>query len=678
MQTVQRWRHFFKHRTCVETLLSNTPTHATSLRRRIEWLGDLVNWIRIEGDNRAETNHSPRGHFQNTRLKYLLQVLDRNPDYHSKVGECLRSILDDTQAMEFFMHVGVPNQQGFIGELSERLSTWLLPLAPLDHNLEFIFSETFCYESDAEWIEQMDPAIFRGWLNLFLSPKPSHSETKILRELKDAFFLTAHTVRTTGLSRLVRNRVQEKDFRRLPFYTLTDRVEAMLHTNDPRRLKEIYFLFDRNIDECFETTAEVYAHFRKHGMSIELVYQMERLKELLERCRILGTLLLGNERHSPYIQSFLGLLIRENVRARKIGNLLKDNLALISRKIVETNAEAGEHYITRDRKTYIEILKKSWGGGAITGITTFVKFAIFHFSVPPFFSGIFAFLNYSFSFITLQMLGFTLATKQPAMTASALAAKIEESGDSMEALIEEIIHLVRSQLAAVIGNLTMVVPVVILIDLLYINWGSHLVDTKTAIYTVDSFSILGPTPMYAAGTGVLLWLSSVFAGWFGNWFNFRNLPAAIEHHSRLRYVLGERKTKRLGAFLKVNVPGFSANLSLAFLLGMTPQFASFFGFPFDVRHVTLSSGALTAACMSLGADAFTHVNFWFALIGIGSMGALNLAVAFALALTVAIWAKKVSAPRRGLIYRALLRKFLSQPWIFFFPTNRSKDDSTGQ
>jgi hypothetical protein len=38
------------------------------------------------------------------------------------------------------------------------------------------------------------------------------------------------------------------------------------------------------------------------------------------------------------------------------------------------------------------------------------------------------------------------------------------------------------------------------------------------------------TIFFAAFTGVLLWVSSLFAGWFENWIVFRRVPEAIEHH----------------------------------------------------------------------------------------------------------------------------------------------------
>jgi site-specific recombinase len=72
---------------------------------------------------------------------------------------------------------------------------------------------------------------------------------------------------------------------------------------------------------------------------------------------------------------------------------------------------------------------------------------------------------YSASFVLIQFLHWTLATKQPAMTAPAMAAKLKDlnRSDAVEDFVDEVAHLVRSQVAAVVGNVGMVVPCVLLI-----------------------------------------------------------------------------------------------------------------------------------------------------------------------------------------------------------------------
>jgi site-specific recombinase len=173
------------------------------------------------------------------------------------------------------------------------------------------------------------------------------------------------------------------------------------------------------------------------------------------------------------------------------------------------------------------------------------------------------------------------------------------------------------------------------------------------------------TIFYAALTGVLLWLSSVAAGWLENWAVYRRLPEAIAEH-RYGRILGRRITGWASrAFLR-NISGFGGNASLGVLLAMTPIMGKFFGLPLDVRHVTLSTGALTLAVCSLGVAGAGSRAIAAAALGIAIIGALNFGVSFALALAVALRARGDRSDRKRLV-RSVLATFVRSPLQFFFP-----------
>jgi site-specific recombinase len=78
--------------------------------------------------------------------------------------------------------------------------------------------------------------------------------------------------------------------------------------------------------------------------------------------------------------------------------------------------------------------------------------------VSDFAHGVLYGLNYAVSFLLLQRLGLVLATKQPAMTAAALASIVrEQQGDDRATQIADYAaRICRSQLAAVLGNVIVV------------------------------------------------------------------------------------------------------------------------------------------------------------------------------------------------------------------------------
>ncbi len=292
-------------------------------------------------------------------------------------------------------------------------------------------------------------------------------------------------------------------------------------------------------------------------------------------------------------------------------------------------------------------------------------------ALAPFYDGLAASINYSASFVAIQLCGLTLATKQPAMTGPALAARMHGLQDpaKMSELVDEVANLVRSQSAAIIGNVFVVAPVAYAIAVALLGTlGGLPVDAGKAKHAIDSLSIASWVPLYAAFTGVLLWISSLIAGWADNWFAYRRLGAAIANHRRLSYAFGPTGAKRFAGFLERHIAGLAGNVSLGFLLGSLPAFLAFYGLPIEVRHVTLSTGQLSLAVAVLGWGAVGTAAFGLAAAGIALIGALNLGVSFALALGIAIRARGIRGADRFAIYRAILHRLRVAPGSFLFPT----------
>jgi site-specific recombinase len=269
----------------------------------------------------------------------------------------------------------------------------------------------------------------------------------------------------------------------------------------------------------------------------------------------------------------------------------------------------------------------------------------------------------------MQFCGFTLATKQPSVTAAALAGTLRETAGhpDLSALVSMIARITRSQLAAALGNIGMVIPAALLFDYYWrARFGAHFLDEESAHHALHS---LHPTEtgtvFFAALTGVLLWASSLAAGWLENWAVYRRLPDAIAQHRMGRFV-GRRTMGWLSRIFARNVSGFGGNVTLGVLLAMTPVMGKFFGLPLEVRHVTLSTGALSLGIASLGAAADLHAVLGAAL-GIAIIGCLNFGVSFVLALTVALRARQVERSDRWRLLVSVLATFVRSPLQFFVP-----------
>ena len=252
--------------------------------------------------------------------------------------------------------------------------------------------------------------------------------------------------------------------------------------------------------------------------------------------------------------------------------------------------------------------------------------ALMALGLSAFWYGFWSGVMYAASFVLIQMLHFTLATKQPAMTAPAMAAKLKDISDSqaLQAFVDEVTHLVRSQMAAILGNVVLVFPVTVLLSTaMVLTTGAPMLTPEKADYVLHSLTLLGPSLLFAAFTGVLLFSSSIVAGWVENWFVLHRLDSAIRYNPRITAWLGALRADRWAQFMRHNISGLAANISLGMMLGLVPAILAFLGPALDVRHVTLSAGQLGAACAALGWEVVRSPALWWAAASIPLIGLLG-------------------------------------------------------
>src|SRR5580658_3660947 len=133
---------------------SASPDHA--LEERLNWLVDVVQWIRRPGH--AGETQPVNMSLQSGRLRRFLDVLDRNPEWKLAVARTLRSIIRETRGVSLFSETGLPRQSGLLTEISERLARTFLPAEPGSAELGTLFERLFPCRGDHVWIENLDEA----------------------------------------------------------------------------------------------------------------------------------------------------------------------------------------------------------------------------------------------------------------------------------------------------------------------------------------------------------------------------------------------------------------------------------------------------------------------------------------------------------------------------------------
>jgi len=666
---ISRWRESADPHVGLDSLVAGAQPGA-SPERRLAWLRDLSSWVRADLGDNAEARASSS---QSVRLKHLLGVLDRQPERKAAFAETLRATLGRRDAFDLLIETGMPRETGFLGELARRVFAKLLPEPP-PTDLSELFVQVFPDRGDAERVSGIATENWQGILALLGQGEGAADfRAGLAQAAGRAIEALAVQVCASTMPSVVRTRMRGDSSAPLAAWGLPEAARAFVvacAAGDAERRAQKGEALLAVIGRSLIEAEQAYTHLDDQGVSIAVVYQLERIRAQLQRAGELAELLAAPEHLPRVLPHFVASLIRDVHDHHSVLALLGQNFELAARKVVERSAETGEHYITRNRAEYRGMLAHASGGGAILAVTTYVKFAIAALHLPNFLEGVLASLNYAASFVAVQFAGFTVATKQPAMTAPALAAQMKglEDPARMDRFVDEVANLVRSQSAGIFGNVFVVFPVAWLLGSLMSGLlGLNPVDAGKAVKTIDSISILGPSAFFAAFTGVLLWFSAILAGWADNWFAYRRLGPAIANHRRLVYVFGPSTMQRAGGFLSREIAGLTANISLGFMLGSVPVIFAFYGLPVEVRHVTLSSGQLAASVVTLGWGVASTAPFWLAVAGIALIGALNVGVSFALALQVAVRARHIGGIRRRGVYGAILRRMVRQPGLFLFP-----------
>ena len=641
----------------LDALLAKASLAAT-YAERVEWVREALRWIGQDiGDPRDDAGIA-RAH---ARVRFLLQLSTRGTAAGQAVGRLLARLLGEVDLEQLATHAGVPRRSGFVNELYERVLGVVLPRPDYRHDPTTLAATLLGHPRTMAWIDLL-PGEQAGQLaRLFVDDV---SPAAVEPQLASAMLTLASEAQAVGLAQEVRRRLSDQTAITSPFGRLVGAVETFIAEPGAAQQSPL----DRTIDDCLKLLATLESHFDDAGVSVDLVYRSERTRAQLEKLRILAQWLVGEE--SLHILRQVMNAVRRELGMRGIRALVSENMRLLSRRIAERNAETGEHYIATTRAQYRTMLGISIGGGALMTLAVYIKFGITGAHLPLLWEGLLASTNYAVVFVLVALAHFTVATKQPAVTAPALAAKMRDlqRPGRVDALVGEAAALVRSQAASVLGNLAAVAPCALGVAALW--WfatGQAPLPEEKARYVLHSHSILGPSFLFAIYTGVLLWLSGLLAGWADNAFTLRRLHEAIATNRRLVRTLGAERALARADWWKANIAGLAGNISLGVLLGLTPALFLFAGMPMEVRHVTLSTGQLAVASFTLGTGILTSAPFWLAVAGVALIGALNVGVSFALALRLAMRAVDISAVDRAHVYRAIRGRLFSRPLDFIWP-----------
>ncbi|MBK8071821.1 MAG: site-specific recombinase [Ramlibacter sp.] len=651
------------------TLLDRLDPQAPRPQRHL-WLMELLAWVRGPGDGTPAAV---------ARVGLLLDAAQARPQWLPRWHAWWARFSAEVDFAPLLADFGFAPRTAFFSEFGNRLRRKLLPATPDTTDLGELFGLLFPSAGDAAWLRALDDATLARADALLFTPPGSQDNappaiTSWQAELLDALMYSVSQVNATGFASEIRVRMSDVARQARTFHALPGAFgrfrEAVADTGlSSDRTAEAAATLRERLEQCRNAAYTVYAHLDEHGVSVGIVFRLRQLRERVLRTRELLDCLLAAQ-PAPAAVRLLARLAQVNQDSRSLRELVAASSQMTAAKVAERSAESGEHYITRDAAGYRDMLARAAGGGVVLAFTTWMKFSLMALGLSAFWGGLAAGLNYSVSFLVVMLMHWTVATKQPAVTAPAMAARLKDMSDAgvVPGFVDEVAHLLRSQVAAIAGNLGLVIPGVLLIcGGLYAAGLAPMLDEAHARHVLHEQSLLGPAALFAAFTGVLLFASSVIAGWVENWFVLQRLDSAVAWNPDITRVLGAQRAQAWSRWLRDNISGVAANVSLGLMLGLVPAFAGFFGLGLEVRHITLSTGQVTAAVATLGPAALASADFWWAVAGLAVIGPLNLAVSFYLAFRLALAARNVAGVDRARIRDALRERVRTDARSFLLP-----------
>jgi hypothetical protein len=443
---------------------------------------------------------------------------------------------------------------------------------------------------------------------------------------------------------------------------------------------EIYKQTKIYLDQCLDFVTIAFKNSSKYGISSKTNQSLLKIRQQLQRMVDIIKLFVVDSDRDYLINSkqLFFNIIKYKSHKNNLRDLVSDSTRLMSHLITNHTAEMGTHYITSNFKAYMKMFWKASGGGVIVGALCVLKMLYSYVPASDFAHAFLFSMNYAMGFVMIYLMRFTLATKQPAMTAATMA-KVLSEGDNKNTYAEfahVVSQLFRSQFIAFIGNVLLSFPVsLIIIYGLEILFKQNFAFEKSTRLLHDLNPFDSKAILHASIAGVFLFISGVISGNISNNSVFYQIPRRIAKNPFLNYFFGQNIAKRLSDYYSKNWAGIVSNFWFGVFLGATAPIGLFLGLDLDIRHITFAAGNFALGLY--GKDfVVSSYTFWISFVTVFIIGFFNFAVSFGLSMLLAFRSRKVEMNEAREIFKEIFRYFIKNPFRFFFPLRSRLDEKS--
>ena len=626
-------------------------------------LNALIEFLRQGGKKRASV-----------RFNLLLNSLEQDENLCRQFSQRFYGWLAQVHVYPALVKLGIFSRHSFTREMSIRIYERFSPSYKDFGNLREVFLYLFHSENDEKWLQQIS---LKQWLAL----------SRLLRRHTDAALLQ------TASRQLVQARLRAMEM--LAIWIASEALEPDLIRLAPKLLEadSAFVALQRETAKltehyCNDTAPYDTAHLEVmfdqcrtqidylrrrgtgagSGSSVKVAHLLERLQQTLDRLKLLIDIQTHPE-NNRFKLTLLHSLTYAAVEQYSTRYLRRSSIRMLAKSITENKSQHGEHYITRNKREYLNMFFSAAGGGILIALMALHKIHIGTLGFGQFATSVLSGLNYGIGFMLIHMLHCTVATKQPAMTAARFAQAVERSSSGRavnQKLAQLLIDVIRSQGVAVFGNVVVAVLLATFISYAFAHhFGSPLLDTATTAYQLKSLAVFStPALLFAAIAGVWLFCSGIIAGFFDNRADYLNLKLRLREHPLLKRILPAAWRQRLADYIHHHYGAIMGNFCFGWLLGMTGYLGHLTGLPLDIRHVAFSSVNLGYAAVSGDIGFFSFAAY---LLMVLLIGAVNLLVSFSITLWVALRSRDAVLDNPLQIIGSTVSLVKQKPKSLFFP-----------
>lgn len=637
----------------------------------LTYLRDFFSLVRPE-DHDLET--------AGPRLEEMMKLLQEDPSVALNLKRALFVPLRNANLVPMLTDSGMALSRSAGKEFYSRIKHKLIP--PLKDEKDFlqVIDAVFYQPDDYKWVERISRKQWSFLLSM-LDISLEGAEKILSEQVLISMEILSARVAQLGWEKDITDYLPESPMRkRNPFMQQQFDLHALhkeLLSGNQDAIKEMAARAKKSLELCQQKLELIRDNTQEKGASLSQTFILFQIEQKLERMLLLLDIIDADEQiNTTRMADYFMKVVRNENRKYSLRELFSQTTGYLAYQIAEQKGKKGNSYITSSPAEYRQMIFSAMKGGLIVCFVVIFKSLLGMLKFAPFWQGFVYSLNYSAGFILIEETHSTLATKQPAFTANAVAGSIDQkSNDESPKLYNLAVTLSkvsRSQIASFAGNLMVVFPgTFLLVWLMDLAFGFKFAEGEQAMSILrDQHPWQSLALLYACNTGFFLFLSGLIAGYVQNKMKFGRIGDRIVQHPALRFYFSPVRLQKIARYWESHAGTIVGSISLGFFLGMASTIGKIFGIPFDIRHITIAAGNTSIGLYGIGWENISKSFLAMVVLGVLGIGFLNFLVSFSLAFFVAMRSRGLRLKDFPEFFGILWRYFKSNPMDFIRPRKR--------